>query len=659
MADRGREPHVKPSRILDSVTSPCDLRPLDASQLATLAQEIRDELVSSVSRTGGHLAPNLGVVELTLGIHRALDCPNDKIVWDVGHQSYVHKLVTGRLEEFGTLRQYGGVCGFPKRSESEFDAFDTGHASDSLSVALGLAEARDVLGTDETILAVIGDGSMTGGLAFEALNHIGHLGTRLVIVLNDNEMSISENVGALSSYLARVRLDPRYNRLRDGVESRLARMPLGSVLVEAGEAVKESVKHLLVAGMLFEELGLKYVGPIDGHSVADVESAVLRAKGQGGPVLIHAVTRKGAGYSHAEKEPAAFHGISAFEIETGKVNGSKGPISFTSAFSKALVAEAERDERIVAITAAMPSGTGLDSFASKYPDRFYDVGIAEGHAVAMAAGLALGGLRPVVAVYSTFLQRAYDQLIMDVALQGLPVIFCLDRAGLVGEDGPTHHGVFDLSYLRSIPNMMVLAPADEAELAESLRTALLADGPVAIRYPRGPGRGVEMPEEPQPWEVGRAQVRREGDDIAIVAVGRMVGVAEAAAELLESDGMSSTVVNARWVKPLDVETVSDLAATHRLLVIVEENTGCGGFGAGVLEALADRGEPARAVLRIAVPDCFVTHGATDVLLDEIGLTADGIRGAVLSRMVQVEPRGDTPPAEDTADDTAPSRRRPR
>ncbi len=646
-----------PERILDSIQAPCDIKGLSQAQLAQLAEEIRTELVTTVSKTGGHLAPNLGAVELTLGIHRALDCPRDRIIFDVGHQSYVHKLLTGRLERFSTLRQYGGVCGFPKRSESPYDAFDTGHASDSLSVALGLARARRAQGGDETVLVVIGDGSMTGGMAFEALNHIGHLGTPLVIVLNDNEMSISENVGALASYLARVRLDPRYNRLRDDVESKLATNPLGKAMVEFGEAVKGSFKQLVVPGMLFEELGLKYVGPIDGHDVQQVQEAVERAKTSDGPVIIHAVTRKGAGYVHAEDSPDAFHGIAPFSIETGKAySKSDAPISFTEAFSRSLVAEAEKNERIVAITAAMPSGTGLDRFADAFPDRFYDVGIAEEHAVGMAAGLALGGMLPVVAVYSTFAQRAYDQMIVDVALQNLHVVFCLDRAGLVGEDGPTHHGVFDLTYLRSIPNLMVLAPVDEAELAEALHTALNADGPVAIRYPRGAGRGVDLPEEPVTWDAGRAQVRCTGSDVAILAVGRMVTTAEETEQLLAEQGVSASVVNARWVKPLDYETVSWAASNHRLVVTVEENTGMGGFGAAVCEALADL-DLQVPVLRLAVPDCFVTHGAMNKLLADIGLTPDGVAAAILGRLEGVAAAGPSASrAEGDARDATPHRR---
>lgn len=617
--------------ILDSIESPADLKRLDAAQLTRLSAEIRDTIITTVARTGGHLAPNLGVVELTLGIHRAIDAPKDKIVWDVGHQSYVHKLVTGRRERFGTLRQYGGMCGFPKRSESPYDCFDTGHASESISVALGMALARDAVGGDETIVALIGDGALTGGVAFEALNHAGHLGTRLVVVLNDNEMSIAANVGALSSYLARVRLDPRYNRLRDDVESTLARIPgVGRAMVTGGEMTKQAVKQLLVPGMLFEELGFKYVGPIDGHDIDQVQRAVAMAKSSNGPVLVHAVTKKGAGYVHSEDQPDAFHGVSPFEISTGKTNGHSASLSFTEVFSKAVVREAASDERICAITAAMPSGTGLDRFAEAYPDRFFDVGIAEQHAVSLAAGLACGGRLPVVAIYSTFLQRAYDQLIMDVALQNLHVVFCLDRAGLVGDDGPTHHGVFDLTYLRSIPNLMVLAPADGDELVHMLHTALRADGPVAIRYPRGKSGITQLPASPVVLEAGHAEVRREGTDVALVAVGRMVETAQLAADQLAEAGVSASVVNVRWVKPIDLETIGS-AAGHHLVVTLEENTGEGGLGAAVMEALSDLGLTT-PVLHLAIPDCFVTFGATDKLLEEVGLTPEGVRDAVLGRL---------------------------
>ncbi|MGB4580813.1 MAG: 1-deoxy-D-xylulose-5-phosphate synthase [Coriobacteriia bacterium] len=617
--------------ILDSITEPSALKALDASELTRLAAEIREILVETVAITGGHLAPNLGVVELTLGLHRALDCPKDKIIWDVGHQAYVHKLVTGRHERFDTLRTYGGVCGFPKRTESPYDVHDAGHASNSISVALGLAAARDLRGDDESIVAVIGDGSLTGGMAFEALDHAGHLGTRLIVLLNDNEMSIAPNVGALSSYLARVRLDRRYRRLRDDVESALGKTRLGAAMVAAGEAAKESVKQLLVPGMLFEELGIQYVGPIDGHDIAQVQNAVTWAKTADGPVLIHAVTRKGMGYVHAEDRPDTFHGISPFSVETGKVNGSgEGPLSYTETFGRALVAEAEVDERIVAITAAMPAGTGLTCFAERFGERFFDVGIAEQHAVGLAAGLAHGGQIPVVAIYSTFLQRAYDQVIMDAALQNLHIVFCVDRAGLVGEDGPTHHGVFDLTYLRAVPNLMIMSPADEAELVNMLHTALAADGPVAIRYPRGTGRGVVLPAEPRVLEAGRSEVRREGSDVAILAIGRMVEVAEKVAEALATEDVEARVVNMRWVKPMDLEAISAAMDTS-LIVTIEENTGLGGFGSGVLEALADLGADT-PVLRLAIADCFVTHGHMSRLLAEVGLTPESVTAAVLGRL---------------------------
>ncbi len=638
---------MTPERILDSIESPADLRALDTVQLTQLAAEIREELVNTVSATGGHLAPNLGVVELTLGLHRALQCPADKIVWDVGHQSYVHKLVTGRRDEFHTLRQYGGMCGFPKKAESCYDVFDTGHASNSISVALGLAAARDLTGGDETVVAVIGDGSMTGGMAFEAMNHAGHLGTDLIVLLNDNEMSIAPNVGGLARYLARVRLDPRYNRLRDEVEAALSRIPgVGPPMVAAGESVKESVKQLLVPGMLFEELGFKYVGPIDGHDVAAVEEAVLSAKRVGGPVVIHVVTRKGYGYVPAEAHPDEFHGVAPFEIATGKTNGSKGgPPSYTSVFGDALVAQAEADSRIVAITAAMPAGTGLDKFARRFPDRFFDVGIAEQHAVGLAAGLATRGMLPVVAIYSTFMQRAYDQLIMDAALQGLHIVFAMDRAGIVGEDGPTHHGVFDLTYLRAVPGMSVLAPSDEAELVNMLNTALRMEGPVAVRYPRGAGTGAQIPAEPVVLEPAVSRTLRTGADVALVAVGRMVPVALAAADLLADEGVEATVVDLRWVKPIDGETIAAAARDHRLVVTVEESTIEGGAGSAVLEALAAQGM-ATPVLRLAVPDRFITHGSVPQLLEEIGLTPQGVADNVLARLKEMPGADDASGATD-------------
>ena len=640
-------------RVLATIRSPEDLKLLDGDQLDALAADIRRTLIETVSVTGGHLAPNLGVVELTLGLLRALDLPRDKVIFDVGHQSYVYKLLTGRLERFSTLRQYGGLCGFPKRSESPYDVFDTGHASNSISVALGMACACDDVGGDEQIVAVIGDGSMTGGMAFEGLNHAGHLGVNLTVILNDNEMSISENVGALAAYLGRVRLDSRYQRLRDDVESTVARIPgVGPAMVAAGEAAKQSFKQLVVPGMLFEELGWKYVGPINGHDVQMVQDAVTWARNASGPVLIHAVTRKGRGYVHAEENPDLFHGVAPFEIASGRVNGHGGAPTFTEVFGAAIVAEAEKDDRICAITAAMPSGTGLDAFANRFPERFYDVGIAEQHAVGLAAGLATGGRLPVVAVYSTFLQRAFDQVIMDVCLQDLHVVFCLDRAGLVGEDGPTHHGVFDLTYLRAIPNLMIMAPADEAELVDMLHTALAADGPVAIRYPRGRGAGMALPKVPSVLEAGRAQIRTEGTDVALLAIGRMTATAEAAAVLLGQRGISASVANMRWVKPLDLEAVTWAAEGHDLVVTLEENTGLGGFGAAVLEAASDLAL-STPVLHLGIPDCFVTHGATEKLLSDVGLTASAVRDAVVGRLSEVREK------KGTGDDAHAGRRRAR
>jgi len=625
-------------RILESISCPSDLQDLDEGELELLAQEVRETLVDTVSKTGGHLASSLGVVELTIGLHRALDCPRDNVLWDVGHQSYVHKLLTGRQAEFQTLRQYGGLCGFTKRGESPYDITDSGHASDSISQALGIAVARDAVGGDETIAVVIGDGSLTGGMAFEALNHLGHLGTRLVVILNDNEMSISANVGALAGYLGRMRLDPRYMRLRDDLESTLAKIPrLGAAVVAAGEAAKDSVKQLLMPGMFFEELGLKYVGPIDGHDIKMVETTLRWAKNAEGPVLVHVVTRKGAGYSHAENKPTAFHGIAPFEVSTGKTNGHSGVPSYTSVFGAALIREAERDESICAITAAMRTGTGLAGFAERFPDRFLDVGIAEGHAVGLAGGLAARGMKPVVAIYSTFLQRAYDQAILDVALQERDVVFALDRAGLVGEDGPTHHGVFDLTYLRSIPDMRVMAPADEAELVHMLHTALSIGGPVAIRYPRGRGVGVSIPEVPEVLDIGKAQIRREGRDVAILAIGRMVGVALETARRLEDQGVGTSVVNMRWLKPIDASVIRWAAEEHSLVVTLEENTEVGGMGAAVLETLADIGVSV-PVLRRAIPDRFVTYGAMDLLLKEIGLDVDSVTDAVLERLKRLGSR---------------------
>ena len=618
--------------ILNAIDKPEDLKKLPPSKLNDLAEEIRQKIIETVAVNGGHLAPNLGVVELTIALHRALNSPKDKIVWDVGHQCYVHKLLTGRRDRFETLRQYGGLSGFPKRAESDHDSFDTGHASNSLSVALGLAEARDKRGSDETIVAVIGDGALTGGMAFEALNQIGHLGTRMIVILNDNEMSIATNVGALARYLARLRLDPLYSRFREGVEEGLKRIPaIGEHLYEVGKHVKESMKALIVPGMLFEELGFRYIGPIDGHDMQEIELNVRLAAQADKPVLLHVLTKKGFGYAPAELEPDRFHGTPPFERSNGEAKGGSDIPTYTEVFADAMVELGEMDERIIAITAAMPSGTGLDRFAERYPDRFYDVGIAEQHAVTFAAGLALGGYLPVVAIYSTFLERAYDQLIQDICLQNLHVVFALDRAGVVGEDGPTHHGAFDLSYLRHMPRMIVMAPKDEAELRDMLYTAINIGAPVAVRYPRGRGVGVSVSRPMQLVEVGRAEILREGKDACLLAIGRMVQKALEAAELLEAKGISTSVINARFAKPLDEDAIRWAVSNHQLIVTVEENSVVGGFGSGVLEVLSDlRSKP--EVLRLGFPDEFIQHGPIERLLADIGLDAEGISAAVLERM---------------------------
>lgn len=623
-------------RILDTIHCPGDLKALDNQQLEVLAAEIRRELVDSVSQTGGHLAPNLGVVELTLGIYRSLDCPRDQVAFDVGHQSYIQKLITGRCSSFSSLRTHGGISGFPKRSESEYDLFGSGHASDSISIATGVAAARDAKGEDYEVVAVIGDGSLTGGMAWEALNHLGHTQSRVIVILNDNEMSISRNVGALASYLGRIRLNKRYWGLRESLQTRLEQSGMvGQTLSNAGKTLKDSFKQLMVPGMLFEEMGLRYVGPIDGHDIAQVQAAIQSAKGADGPVLIHAVTEKGKGYTPAEEQPMAFHGISPFDPTTGKVAPSSKPASYTSVFANALIAEAQRNPRIHAITAAMAPGTGLDKFAHHFPERFHDVGIAEEHAVAFAAGLAFGGEMPVVAIYSTFLQRAYDQVMGDVALQGAHVVFALDRGGFVGEDGPTHHGLYDLSYLRTVPTMRIMAPRNEAELVDALHTALELDGPVALRYPRGASEGVEMPEHPRSWEVGKGVTLREGSDVALLAVGRMANTSLQAAELLRAKGIEASVIDMRWVKPLDEETIIAAARSHKLLVTVEENTVRGGFGAGVLEVLSAHNVQTPTCV-LGTPDEFTTQGTMDELLAQYGLDGAGIALSVEERFAIVE-----------------------
>lgn len=618
--------------MLERINEPGDLRNMSLKELEELAAEIRSVIITTVSRTGGHLAPSLGVVELTLALHTVFDSPRDKIIWDVGHQCYAHKLITGRRGAFHSLRQYGGLSGFPKREESPHDSFDTGHSSTSVSAAVGMALARDLAGGDHHIVAVIGDGALTGGMAFEALNHAGHQGTDLIVVLNDNEMSISNNVGALSGYLSRIRTDPKYFKGKEEIENLLRKLPaIGPRVVKAAERLKDTVKYLVVPGMLFEELGFTYLGPIDGHNIPAVKTVLASAKATRGPVLVHVITKKGKGYGPAEENPDTFHGVGSFDVASGKPVKQAGPPTYTQVFGETLVRLGEQDRQVVAITAAMPSGTGLTEFARRFPNRFFDVGIAEQHAVTLAAGLAASGFRPVVAIYSTFLQRAFDQVVHDVCMQDLPVVFALDRAGIVGDDGETHQGLFDLGYLRPIPNLSLMVPKDETELQHMLFTALSHNGPVALRYPRGAGVGV--PASPRfkslPW--GRAELLREGSDVAILAVGPLVYEALQAAEQLTARGIQAAVVNMRFVKPLDEQLLLDIAARCRRVVTVEENILAGGFGSSVLEVLA-REKLTVEVTSLGIGDTFVEHGKQDLLRAKYGLSADRIVQAAVDRL---------------------------
>lgn len=610
------------SDLLDSISSPVDLKKLPREELLNLAEEIRGFMIDNVSKTGGHLAPNLGVVELTLALHYVFDSPKDKFVWDVGHQSYIHKILTGRREQFHTLRQYKGLCGFPKCEESEHDAFGTGHSSTSISAALGMAIARDLKGDDYNVVGIIGDGALTGGMAFEALNNAGDLHKKMIVVLNDNEMSIARNVGAMSEYLERMRSEPTYSRIKRDVEVLIKSIPsVGEQVLRTAERVKNSLKYMLVPGMLFEEFGFRYIGPIDGHNLGSVISMLEYAKNINGPVLVHVLTQKGRGYGPAEKNPDKFHGISAFDVETGiKVPSTNpGVKTYTEVFSSTMLELAAKDERVVAISAAMPDGTGLTAFANRYPERFFDVGIAEQHATTMAAGMAVSGLRPVLALYSTFAQRAYDQISHDICLQKLPVILALDRAGLVGDDGATHHGVFDLSYLSHIPNMVVMAPQHEAELRDMLFTALELNCPVAIRYPRGSGVGVPTDQPPELLPLGKAQIISEAGRVMLVGVGNMVSIAKRVADKLNREGLDVGVINARFVKPFDKELFIDLAQKGVKLVFLEENVKAGGFASNVtMELLAAGCLDSEAVMSVAIEDEFVTHGSKDLLHQELG-----------------------------------------
>jgi 1-deoxy-D-xylulose-5-phosphate synthase len=612
--------------LLAGINSPADLKRLDQQQLTQLAVEVRAFLVEQIAKTGGHLSPNLGVVELTFALHRVFDSPKDAIVWDTGHQAYVHKMITGRTSEFSTLRQRNGLSGYPSRSESSHDQIENSHASTSLSYALGIAEARLRRREEGRVIAVIGDGALTGGMAYEALNQIAHLQPpNLIIVINDNGRSYAPTVGGLAHHLSQLRVDPRYESIKEDISRLLRDLPLvGSTADQAAYRVKESLKQLLQPSTVFETLGIKYAGLVNGHDEAALEEVLRRSSRLHEPVVIHVVTEKGHGYGPAvEDEIDKLHGVSAFDPLTGRPLRTE--LTYTDVFGEALLNTAARHPDVAAITAAMASSTGLLNFAKEFPDRFFDVGICEQHAVTFAAGLALAGMRPVVCIYSTFLARAFDQTIMDVALHKLPVVFIIDRAGVTGPDGSSHHGVFDLSYLRMIPNMKVAAPADATELCALLETALSSDGPIAIRYPRGPVPATpDLPAEALP--VGRWEELRKGGDAAIFAVGRMVEVAKEAAERLETMGVSCSVVNARWVKPVDPRIV-EWARAHDVVVTVEDNVGAGGFGGAVLEALAPHGLAGR-VRTVSLPDQFLPHGKAADILKEHGLDAAGVARSV-------------------------------
>lgn len=618
------------NKILDQIVQPGDLRQLSLPQLTKLAGEIRELLVQTISETGGHLAPNLGVVELTLALHKVFNSPQDKIVWDVGHQCYIHKILTGRKDAFCKIRTLGGISGFPKRSESEHDSYGTGHSSTSISAALGMAFARDIKKEKHAVLAVIGDGSLTGGMAYEALNNAGNAKTSLTVILNDNEMSIAKNVGAMSEYLAQVRSTPAYTKVKRDVEYLLRSIPsIGDRLADTVERVKDSLKYLVVPGMLFEELGFTYMGPIDGHNLNSLIEVLQQSKNILGPVLIHVITHKGKGYLPAERSAAKFHGVGPFCIETGEIKSSGGPKSYTSVFGDTLVELAEKNPEIIAITAAMPDGTGLNKFSKAFPKRFFDVGIAEQHAVTMAGGMATQGLKPVVAIYSTFLQRGYDLILHDLCLQKLPVVLAIDRAGLVGEDGPTHHGVFDLSFLRHMPNLMIMAPKDENELRHMLKTALdYHKGPVAIRYPRGSGLGVSMEEPVHVLEIGCSEELKIGKQVTFLAVGTMVDSCREATELLAEQGISAGVVNMRFIKPLDGQMIRKAAKEVGIIVTVEENVLAGGFGSAVLEYIDEQHLNWVKVLRLGLPDQFIEQGARSKLLQKYQLDSRGIASQV-------------------------------
>ena len=609
--------------ILEQIKGPEDLKKLTSEELSQLAEEIRAFLIEKISHTGGHLASNLGVVELTIALFRTFDLPEDKIIWDVGHQSYTHKILSGRRMEFDELRQYGGLSGFPKRKESPYDSFDTGHSSTSISAGLGIAQGRDILGEDYKVVSVIGDGALTGGMAYEALNNAARMKKNFIIILNDNKMSISENVGGMSRYLGGLRTGAGYNDLKKNVADTLERIPVvGGRMIDKIKRTKNSIKQLFIPGMLFENMGITYLGPVDGHNIPALCKVLKEAQKLDHAVLVHVLTKKGKGYEPAEKNPAHFHGVSPFDIKTGKPLAEKKYPTYTDVFSKKLCQLGETHPELVAVTAAMPDGTGVAAFGKKFPDRFFDVGIAEAHAVTSAAGMAAAGLRPVVAVYSSFLQRGYDQILHDVCIQNLPVLFAVDRAGLVGSDGETHQGIFVYSYLTSIPNMSVAAPKNLWELRAMLDFAMDYKAPFAIRYPRGTAyRGLK--EFMQPIAYGKGEIIYEEENIALLAVGSMVSTGEHVRAKLKEEGVSCTLANARFVKPFDKELVDRLAKNHRLIVTMEENVLQGGFGLPVTAYIHEH-YPQVKVMNIALPDAYVEHGNVSVLRKGLGIDSDSI-----------------------------------
>ncbi|MDG5815334.1 1-deoxy-D-xylulose-5-phosphate synthase [Chitinispirillales bacterium ANBcel5] len=629
--------------ILETINSPSDIQSLPVESLETLAQEIREFLIERVSKTGGHLASSLGVVELTLALHHCYRTPKDKIVWDVGHQAYTHKILTGRREMFHTIRQHEGLSGFPRISESEYDSFSVGHASTSISAALGLAVGRDIHKSDNSVVAVIGDGSLSGGLALEGLNNLGTSSTRMTVVLNDNEMSISKNVGALSRYLTRVITDKRYNKLKSEIWDLLGNLPnVGKGIRNIVRTVDDAVKHVIIPGKLFEDMGLRYIGPVDGHNVSEMLEVFNFVKNEtNGPILVHVLTKKGKGYRYAEQDATKYHGISKFSPQTGDVIKNKPTApSYSSVFGSAMVELGKEREDLVAITAAMPDGTGLNEFRDKYPDRFFDVGIAEGHAVTFAAGLALQGLKPVVAIYSTFLQRSYDQIMQDVAIDKTNVVFCLDRAGLVGDDGPTHHGMFDISFLRSVPEAVIMAPKDEKELRDMLFTATEhQDGPTFIRYPRGSGTGAETSGPFEKLEIGLPEIlHKANSSCAILSLGDFYTDALSVHEMLKKDKIDTTFINARFAKPLSKEFYTNLFTNYSHIVTLENNALPGGFGSAILELANDLNlEQTPKILRFGLPDSFVGHGDVKKLREELGLAPETIYNKVKTFITASQP----------------------